>query len=62
MNKINEMIWGSGLRKGFIAKKMGISQSNISVRINESRKPNKQRIRELCKILNCTKQELFPDE
>lgn len=62
MNKINEVIWNSGLRKGFIAKKMGISQSNISMWIDERRKPNKQRIKELCKILDCTKEDLFPGE
>ena len=62
MNKINEVIWNSGLRKGFIAKKMGISQSNISMWIDERRKPNKQRIKELSKILDCTKEDLFPGE
>ena len=60
MNKINEVIWNSGLRKGFIAKKMGISQSNISMWIAETRVPSKPRIRMLCRLLKCKVKDLYP--
>ena len=61
MNNINEVIWASGLRKGFIAKKMGVKQSNISMWISEDRIPSKPRIRLLCKILKCKVKDLYPE-
>ena len=60
MNTINDAIEKSGLRKNFIAKKMGVHPSHISMWISGVRTINKPRIRMLCKILNCKVVDLFP--
>ena len=62
MNKINEVIVMSGLRKNWIADKIGVHPSDISLWINEERKPSKPRIRPLCKVLGCKVTDLFPKE
>ena len=61
MNKIKEVIWDSGFRKNYIAEKMGVQPSHISMWISESRIPSRPRIRQLCKILNCKVKDLFPN-
>tara|TARA_Y100000310_G_scaffold278542_1_gene297023 strand:- start:139 stop:339 length:201 start_codon:yes stop_codon:yes gene_type:complete len=61
MNNINKVIWDSGLRKGYIAKEMGVLPSIISMWISGDRIPNKPRIRMLCKILNCKVLDLYPN-
>ena len=60
MNKLKEVIRNSGLRKNYIAEKMGIHSAHISMWISGDRVPNSQRIRMLCKILNCKVVDLFP--
>ena len=62
MNNINQVIADSGLRKNWIAEKMNIQPSHISMWISEDRKPSKPRIRMLCKILGCKVIDLFPKE
>ena len=60
MNRIKEVIWDSGYRKNYIAEKMGVVPSNISMWISGDRIPSKSRIRELCKLLKCKVKDLFP--
>ena len=62
MNNIKKVIWDSGYRKNYIAEKIGVPKSHISMWISEDRKPNPDRIRKLCKILNCKAGDLFPKE
>ena len=61
MNKIKEVIWDSGYRKNYIAEKMGIQSSSISMWISGVRVPNKARIRQLCKLLSCKVKDIFPE-
>ena len=61
MNNIKKVIWNSGLRKGYIAEKMKVQPSHISMWISESRFPSKPRIRMLCKILGCKVKDLYPE-
>ena len=61
MNRIKEVIADSGLRKNWIATQMGVHPARISEWIAERRKPNKVRIRTLCKILKCKVLDLFPE-
>ena len=61
MNKIKEVIWDSGLRKNYIAEKLKVQPSHISMWISEDRVPNRPRIRQLCKILGCKVKDLFPE-
>ena len=60
MNSIKQVIWNSGYRKNYIAEKVGVHPSHISMWISGTRKPNSARIRKLCKILNCKVRDLFP--
>ena len=60
MNNIKQVIADSGLRKNWIADKIGVHPSHISMWISEIRVPNKSRIRMLCKILGCKVLDLFP--
>tara|TARA_R100001594_G_scaffold148865_1_gene205129 strand:+ start:913 stop:1128 length:216 start_codon:yes stop_codon:yes gene_type:complete len=61
MNKIKEVIWDSGLRKGYIAEQIGVQPSHISMWIAENRLPSKKRIRLLCKILKCKVIDIYPE-
>ena len=61
MNNIKKVIWDSGLRKNYIAEKMGVQPSHISMWISEDRLPSKPRIRMLCKILACKVSDLYPE-
>tara|TARA_R100000808_G_scaffold36_2_gene206 strand:+ start:524 stop:721 length:198 start_codon:yes stop_codon:yes gene_type:complete len=61
MNKIKQVIWDSGYRQNYITEKMNIQQSVLSMWINESRKPNKERMKQLCKLLNCKPKDLYPE-
>lgn len=61
MNKLKEVIAASGLRKNWIADKLNVKPSNISMWISEERKPSKARIRELCKVLKCKVGDIFPE-
>ena len=60
MNRIDEVIWESGYRKGYVAKLMGVQPSHISMWIAGDRVPSKPRIRQLCKILKCKVKDLYP--
>ena len=60
MNNIKQVIADSGLRKNWIAGKIGVHPSHISMWISEDRKPSKPRIRMLCKVLGCKVVDLFP--
>ena len=60
MNRIKEVIADSGLRKNWIATQMGVHPARISEWIAERRKPNKARIRALCKLLKCKVADIFP--
>ena len=62
MNNIKQVIWDSGYRKNYIAEKIGVPPSHISMWISENRVPSKDRVRKLCKILNCKAGDLFPKE
>ena len=61
MNKIKEVIARTGLRKNWIAEQMGVHPARISEWISETRKPNKARIRTLCKLLSCKVKDIYPE-
>ena len=61
MNNIKQVIWDSGYRKNYVAAKIGVHPSHISMWISGDRKPSKPRVRKLCKLLNCKVKDLFPE-
>ena len=60
MNNIKKVIWKSGYRKNYIAEKLKVPPSHISMWISEDRIPNPERVRKLCKILGCKTVDLYP--
>ena len=60
MNNIKEVIARTGLRKNWLAEQIGVHPARISEYISETRKPNKARIRMLCKLLGCKVKSLYP--
>jgi len=60
MNNIKQVIKDSGYRKNWIAEQIGVKPSHISMWISEDRKPSKDRVRKLCKILGCKTVDLYP--
>ena len=61
MNNIKQVIWDSGYRKNWIAGKIGVHPSHISMWISGDRKPSSERIRKMCKVLRCKVADLFPE-
>ena len=61
MNNIKKVIWNSGYRKNYIAEKIGVPPSHISMWISGDRLPNSDRVRKLCKILGCKAADLYPE-
>ena len=61
MNNIKKVIWKSGYRKNYLAEKIGVPPSHISMWISEERTPNPYRVRMLCKILGCKTADLYPE-
>jgi transcriptional regulator with XRE-family HTH domain len=62
MNNIKQVIKVSGYRKNYIAEKIGVPPSHISMWISEDRKASPERVRKLCKILGCKTVDLYPGE
>ena len=51
---LNEIILKSGLKKRWIADKMGLSPYGLTLKINNSSHFNAKEIRTLCKLLDIT--------
>jgi DNA-binding XRE family transcriptional regulator len=56
-----EIIEDRGLTQKHIAKKIGVSETDISSYIAGRRKPNHERLVAMCKILNCKIADLYPN-
>lgn len=59
MNNIKEYIEKSGYRSNFIAEKIGCSPSDISHWISGERRPSRERLRLLAKLLRVPMSTLF---
>ena len=62
VNKIKDYILSSGLKSNFIAKRIGCSPSDISRWISGERKPSRQRLRNLSKLLRIPMNKLYDTE
>tara|TARA_Y100001963_G_C6582536_1_gene354131 strand:- start:214 stop:459 length:246 start_codon:yes stop_codon:yes gene_type:complete len=58
-NNINKHIAKSGLKKTFIAEQIGVHRTDISNWISGNRKPNRERLRLLARILKCNMSDLY---
>jgi len=57
--KINEMILNSGLKKGYVAKQLGINPVTLSNYISGKRKIPLETAVQLAAILNCKVDDLY---
>ena len=56
-----EIIEDRGLTQKHIAKKIGVSETDISSYIAGRRKPNHERLVAMCRLLNCKIVDLYPN-
>ena len=56
-----EIIEDRGLTQKHIAKKIGVSETDISSYIAGRRKPNHDRLVAMCRLLNCRIVDLYPN-
>ena len=63
MNKIKwkKILRDKGVTQKYLAKKLGVSETDISSYIANRRKPNHDRLTAMCKILNCKIVDLYPN-
>ena len=61
MNRIKEVIQGSGLKAKWIAEQIGCADTDISNYCSEVRFPNHDRLIKLTKVLSCTINDLYPN-
>ena len=59
-NRIKEVLKSKGLKAGYICEKINLNPSILSLYINNTRKPNQKRLRQLAKALNCSIKDLYP--
>ena len=56
-----EIIEDRGLTQKHIAKKIGVSETDISSYIAGRRRPNHDRLVAMCRLLNCKIVDLYPN-
>ena len=59
--KCKEIIEDRGLTQKHIAKKIGVSETDISSYIAGRRRPNHERLVAMCRLLNCKIVDLYPN-
>lgn len=60
-SKIGERILASGLRKGFIAEKLGVNKNTVSNWIKGTTWPDLDQAYLLAKLLNCKMDDLIEE-
>jgi len=63
MNKIKwkEILHDKGVTQKYLAKKLGVSETDISSYVAGRRYPNHDRLVTLCRLLNCRIVDLYPN-
>jgi len=59
LTKLNKIILEKGLKKAFIAHKIGISPGLLSKYISGERKPKLNTAKKLADLLECSMEEIF---
>ncbi len=62
MTKLDKLIKDKGLKKAYIAHKIGISPGFLSKYISGERKPKLDTAKKLSEILECSIEEIFFDK
>lgn len=59
MNNLKIIIENRGLRQEWIAKKVGVAPSVMSLWVNNKRQPNGLHLIKLAKAINCKAEEIY---
>ena len=61
MNNIREIVKERGYQLGYIAKRIGVHNSHISMWISEDRFPSQDKLLKLSRALKCSIKDLYPN-
>ena len=61
MNNIREVVKGKGYQLSYIAKRIGVHSSHLSMWIAEDRYPSQSRLLKLARALKCSVRALYPN-
>ena len=61
MNNIREIVKERGYQLGYIAKRIGVHNSHISMWISEDRYPSQEKLLKLARALKCSVKDLYPN-
>ena len=61
MNNIREIVKERGYQLGYIAKRIGVHNSHISMWISEDRFPSQDKLLKLSRALKCSIKQLYPN-
>lgn len=58
-NNLKQIITDKGIKHGFLAKSVGVSDTAFSYWVNNHRQPSGVYIAKLCKVLGCTAEDIY---
>ena len=61
MNNIIEIVKERGYQLGYIAKRIGVDNSHISMWMSEDRYPSQDKLLKLSRALKCSIKDLYPN-
>tara|TARA_R100001463_G_scaffold38005_2_gene81716 strand:+ start:2433 stop:2699 length:267 start_codon:yes stop_codon:yes gene_type:complete len=61
MNNIREVVKDRGYRLSYIAKRIGVFNSHLSMWISEQRYPSQDKLIKLSRVLKCSIRDLYPN-
>ena len=61
MNNIRKIVKERGYQLGYIAKRIGVHNSHLSMWISEDRFPSQDKLLKLSRALKCSIKDLYPN-
>ena len=61
MNNIRKIVKERGYQLGYIAKRIGVHNSHLSMWISEDRFPSQSKLLKLSRALKCSIKDLYPN-
>ena len=61
MNNIRQVVKERGYQLGYIAKRIGVHNSHMSMWISEDRFPSQEKLLKLARALKCSVKDLYPN-
>ena len=61
MNNIREIVKERGYQLGYVAKRISVHNSHLSMWISEDRYPSQDKLLKLSRVLKCSIRDLYPN-